>query len=214
MSYDISLCDPVTHKPLKAYSTHFIAGGMRAMGGTKELWLNITYNYGHFYYRPEVFGEGGIRSIYGKTGAESIPMLEKAIAALGDDVDDSDYWNATEGNAKRALCGCTEASRVNHNISQQAKNFNITRRLSVVNARTDTPMLEIIGNMDISNNSSNELVVTIELPDGTYKKHYVYLNEYTMYIVEDLSGSDVDKYHYEINILPQQLQNFVLTYNP
>lgn len=37
MSYDISLCDPVTHKPLKADSTHFIAGGMRAMGGTKEL---------------------------------------------------------------------------------------------------------------------------------------------------------------------------------
>ena len=46
MSYDISLCDPVTHKPLKADSTHFIAGGMRAMGGTKELWLNVTYNYG------------------------------------------------------------------------------------------------------------------------------------------------------------------------
>lgn len=67
MSYDISLCDPVTHKPLKADSTHFIAGGMRAMGGTKELWLNVTYNYGHFYYRPEVFGENGIRSIYGKT---------------------------------------------------------------------------------------------------------------------------------------------------
>ena len=35
MSYDISLCDPVTHEPLKADSTHFIAGGMRAMGGTK-----------------------------------------------------------------------------------------------------------------------------------------------------------------------------------
>ena len=56
MSYNISLCDPVTHKPLKADSTHFIAGGMRAMGGTKELWLNVTYNYSHFYYRPEVFG--------------------------------------------------------------------------------------------------------------------------------------------------------------
>lgn len=30
---------------------------------------------------------------------------KKAIAALGDDVDDSDYWHATEGNAKRALYG-------------------------------------------------------------------------------------------------------------
>ena len=74
------------------------------MGGTKELWLNVTYNYGHFYYRPEVFGENGIRSIYGKTGAESIPMLEKAISALGDDVDDSDYWNATERATPNALC--------------------------------------------------------------------------------------------------------------
>ena len=82
MSYDISLCDPVTHEPLKADSTHFIAGGMRAMGGTKELWLNVTYNYSHFYYRPEVFGEGGIRSIYGKTGAESIPMLEKSYFCI------------------------------------------------------------------------------------------------------------------------------------
>lgn len=41
MSYDISLCDPVTHKPLKADSTHFIAGGMRAMGGTKERGLTL-----------------------------------------------------------------------------------------------------------------------------------------------------------------------------
>lgn len=112
------------------------------------------------------------------------------------------------------LVGCTEADRVNANITQQAQNFNVTRRLSVVNARTDTPMLEIVGNFDISNNSSNELICTVELPDGTYKKHYIYLNEYTMYIVEDLSGSDVSKYHYEINILPQQLQTFELVYNP
>lgn len=105
MSYDISLCDPVTHETLKADSAHFISGGMRAIGGTRELWLNVTWNYADFYYRKDVFGENGIRFIYGKTGAESIPMLENAIAALSDDVDDSDYWHATEGNAKRALYG-------------------------------------------------------------------------------------------------------------
>ena len=37
------------------------------------------------------------------TGAESIPVLKSAIDALGDDVS-TDYWEATEGNAKRALC--------------------------------------------------------------------------------------------------------------
>lgn len=111
MSYDISLCDPVTHKPLKADDTHFVAGGTRSIGGTKELWLNITYNYGKHFRRDDVFGSNGIRSIYGKTGAESIPMLEKAISALGDDVDDSDYWNATEGNAKLPCAVCWRLQR-------------------------------------------------------------------------------------------------------
>lgn len=112
------------------------------------------------------------------------------------------------------LAACTEANRVNTNLSQEADNFNITRRLEVINARTDTPLFELIGNFSLSNNSDNELVVTVELENGIYKKHYVYLNEYTMYVVEDLSGSDVSPYHYEINVLPQQFQTFELKYDP
>ena len=49
-----------------------------------------------------VFGPDDIRTIYGLTGAQSIPVLEKAAAALGDDVN-PDYWEATEGNAKKPL---------------------------------------------------------------------------------------------------------------
>lgn len=112
------------------------------------------------------------------------------------------------------LAGCTEAGQVSRNITQQADNFNVTRRLEVINARTDQPLFELIGNFSLSNNSANELVITVELENGTYKKHYVYLNEYTMYVVEDLSGSEVSPYHYEINVLPQQFQVFELIYNP
>lgn len=36
-----------------------------------------------------------------------------------------------------------------------------------------------------------------------YQKHFVYLNDDTMYVVEDISGANVDKYHYEINFLPE-----------
>jgi len=113
-----------------------------------------------------------------------------------------------------SVSGCTEADRVNHNITQNADNFNVTRRLEVINARTDTPLFELIGNFSLSNNSTNELVVTVELEDGTYKKHYIYLNEYTLYVVEDLSGSDVSPYHYEINVLPQEFKTFDLIYKP
>lgn len=103
MSYDITLRDPVTSGILTIDSPHFLTGGTYALGGTTDLWLNVTYNYSEFYYRPEVFGEKGIRTIYGMTGAESIPVLKSAIANLGDDVAD-DYWEPTEGNAKRPLC--------------------------------------------------------------------------------------------------------------
>lgn len=111
------------------------------------------------------------------------------------------------------FAGCTKSSRVNANISKEADNFNVTRRLEVINARTDTPLFELIGNFSLSNNNTNELVITVELEDGTYKKHYVYLNEYTLYVVEDLSGSNVSPYHYEINVLPQAFQTFELTMN-
>lgn len=101
------------------------------------------------------------------------------------------------------LTGCTESSQVSHNIAVEADNFNVTRRLTVINARTDNVLLEMIGTFSLNNNNANELEVICEIADGTYQKHLVYLNEYTMYVVEDISGADVDKYHYEINFLPE-----------
>lgn len=101
MSYDCRLIDPVTKKELMADTKHQIMGGTYAVGGTQELWLNITFNYSKFLYKvlPK-----GIPGLNGMMAVESIPILESGIAQLGDDVDD-DYWKATEGNAKRALYG-------------------------------------------------------------------------------------------------------------
>lgn len=116
MSYDISLRDPVTKAVLELDEPHQMKGGTYALGGTKLAMLNVTYNYARHFERvfggeqptsafDMIFGgtrQSGIRSIYGKTGAESIPLLDAAIAKLGDDVD-PDYWKPTEGNAKTAL---------------------------------------------------------------------------------------------------------------
>lgn len=109
MSYDVRLCDPVTHEALQTDVPHDMRGGTYAMGGTTGLWLNVTYNYGKHYYR--VLGDKGIRTIYGMTGAESIPVLEAAVAKLSDEVSD-DYWEATEGNAKRPLLQLAAMARM------------------------------------------------------------------------------------------------------
>ena len=109
MSYDLGLRDAVTGETLELESPHHMRGGTYAIGGSATAEINITYNYGKHFGR--VLGEGGIRSLYGKSGAETIPMLEAAIAQLGDDVD-ADYWASTEGNAKRALLQCLALARM------------------------------------------------------------------------------------------------------
>ena len=106
------------------------------------------------------------------------------------------------------LTGCTEVNRVSHNLGQSADNFNITRRIVVMNARTDTVMFELIGNFSLQNNSTNELEIVCEVGENVYKKHFIYLNENTLYVVEDVSGAYVDKFHYEVNYIPEMIVPF------
>ena len=102
--------------------------------------------------------------------------------------------------------GCSEASKVNYNMSKQADYFECERRITVYNARTDNVILEVEGFMSISNNTTNELVITVKTGENAYKKNYVYLNTYTMYAVEDITGTHTDPYHYKMywhtNIMP------------
>lgn len=97
-----------------------------------------------------------------------------------------------------ALSGCSEASKVNYNMSKQADYFNCERKITVYNARTDTIILEAEGYMAISNNDTRELVVTCKVGPEQYKKNYIYLNDYTLYVVEDISGTHTDPYHYKL----------------
>ena len=40
-----------------------------------------------------------------------------------------------------SMTGCTEAERATHNVQKEADYFNVERRLSVINARTETSRL-------------------------------------------------------------------------
>ena len=104
MSYSIELCDPVSGDVLQLDTKHEMRGGTYALGGTTEAELNITYNYANYYYEctdgdkrfahEEIsarYADGtdgpietqyGIRGIYGKSGAESIPMLRDMISRI------------------------------------------------------------------------------------------------------------------------------------
>ena len=104
-----------------------------------------------------------------------------------------------------SLSGCRESDRVAYNVSKEADSFNVTRKLTVLNVRSDKILMEMTGTFAIATNAANELTVICKVGEDKYKKHFVSLNEWTVYTVEDISGADVDPYLYEINFYPQML---------
>lgn len=105
-----------------------------------------------------------------------------------------------------SLVGCREAYRVSYNISKQADNFNVTRRVTVINTRSDKCILQMTGKLSIEDVTDGiAVIVELDRQKGIYQKHYIYLNEWTMYTVEDVSGIGVSKYAYEIEFMPQTL---------
>ncbi len=101
MSYDVYVEDPERpESAVEIQGKNYFRGGTYEVGGTPLAHLNITYNYRDSFVK--VFGEQGIRSLYGRTVGEVLPMLVDAIAVLGTDRDE-DYWKATDGNAGAAL---------------------------------------------------------------------------------------------------------------
>ena len=111
-----------------------------------------------------------------------------------------------------ALSACTEVDQVKYNLQQDADNFNISRQITVFNTRTDTVLFQMTGLMSLSNNADGELVVTCEVANGIYKQHYIYLSDDVTYVMEDVSGTYEDKFHYELNFLPEMFPGVTITH--
>lgn len=109
------------------------------------------------------------------------------------------------------LAGCTERNQVSYNISQDADNFNVRRRVTVINMRSDKVLLQMEGCLSIHTDKNDELEVIAELPSGKYQKHFIYLNDWTMYTVEQIDSTKTDKFNYEFNFLPQELPGVKIT---
>ena len=114
------------------------------------------------------------------------------------------------------LASCKEADFVSSNISKEADNFNVVRRVAVINTRTDKVEFEVIGRISIDDNTSSKyststLTIVVETDKDKYKKHIIKLTNWNMYVVEDLEGATVDQYKYEINYMPESILPFKIT---
>lgn len=104
-----------------------------------------------------------------------------------------------------ALCGCeTQSDRVSYNISKQADNFNVIRQITVINCIQGDVLFQMTGKISINaDTADNQLEVTVEDENGSYKKHFIGLSDNVTYTVEDVTDNYVDNYHYTLNFNPK-----------
>lgn len=103
------------------------------------------------------------------------------------------------------LSACSEASRVESNLTKEADNFNVVRQLTVINCLQGDVLFQMTGKMSITADiSDNQLEIIVENDDGNYTKHFVGLSDNVTYTIEDLNlgANDVNKYQYTLNFNP------------
>ena len=110
------------------------------------------------------------------------------------------------------LAGCTQSEVVTHNLRKEAEEFNIRRRITALNTRTDKPLMQITGLLSIDVDSDGDLNITVEKAPGEYILNYVHLSQDTTYLVEQIETTEVNKYKYEIILYPQRLISGWLDY--
>ena len=123
-----------------------------------------------------------------------------------DDAADVDGWMAVLLLLiMTLLSACSQSDHVTYNLRREAEEFNVRRRITVLNTRTDTPMMQITGLLSIGVDDDGDLNITIEKAPGEYILNFAHLSQDTTYIVEQIETKEVSKYQYEIIFYPNNL---------
>lgn len=102
------------------------------------------------------------------------------------------------------VAGCARsADVVSENLSKEADEFRINRRIVFYNGITGEYMSVIEGLCSLGNSDSpGQLTVTCQVGPGEYKKHFLGLSDNVTYMVEQVDGHPADKYRYSVVFKP------------
>lgn len=102
------------------------------------------------------------------------------------------------------LAGCSQAERVNYNITKDADNFNQVRQVTVVNCLQGDVLFQMTGKLSIiADVEDKQLEIIAEDENGKYKKHFIGLSDNVTYVVEDITSDDISNYRYTLNFNPK-----------
>lgn len=106
-----------------------------------------------------------------------------------------------------AACS-SDADVASDNLSKAADNFEIARRISVVNGITDNLLLSIEGLCSLGNSDKErEISVTCKDQDGYggFKKYFITLSDNVIVLTEQVSPADVSTVHSRVIFKPGQI---------
>ena len=103
-----------------------------------------------------------------------------------------------------ALAGCTDAPVVNHNLTKDAENFKVERRIVFVNGITDKYLLSIEGKCNIDDDG-NQLEVICKTGENQFKKQFLGLSNNVTYFAEQLEPITEDPFHYRVQFKPETI---------
>ena len=107
-----------------------------------------------------------------------------------------------------SITGCDSATTVSDNLSKEANEFKVKRRITFINLRTNEYLFQVTGNCSVKGGRSDtnrEGQLICRIGEDKYQKHFLYIADETTYVVEQLEYSDVSRYDYEFIFRPEAI---------
>lgn len=101
------------------------------------------------------------------------------------------------------LTACdTDAKVASRNLSQDADNFKIERRVIFYNGITGEYLLSIQGLCALEASEGRKVSITCKVNQTDYKKHYLGLSDNVTYFIEQLEPSKTSTSRYKVIFKP------------
>lgn len=101
------------------------------------------------------------------------------------------------------LGACRESDVIKHNIQRDADYFNVYRRCTFINLRTDRILYIAEGYFSIyedETNGMNEITLVFQIGAKEYKIDYFSKHENVAYVIQQIENTHTDPYHWEFVI--------------
>lgn len=113
---------------------------------------------------------------------------------------------AVAGAVTLLISACSDAEMASYNLSKDADQFKVVRKITLINTITDEVLYTVEGNMSVhADYAENQLEITAKVGENEYEKHFLGLSPTTVYIVEQIETKDVGVHQFKILIKPSAI---------